>query len=112
MRVTVHYSEPYRTVGFQGRGRYGASQFTKRDYTANVAGKDFTNTSKAELQSAVRRYVRKLETEAGFLRVPVEFVFKPGPGVEPIPTGCTRTSSHGSHGRCPGVDFPQELVLR
>jgi hypothetical protein len=109
MKVTVTYGEPYRTEGFQGGGRYGLSQFTRRDYEANVAGKDFKNTSKAELQSAVRRYVRRLENEAGFVHVPVEFVFTPGPGVKPAAFACRIKSSHNGHGRCPGVDFPQEF---
>jgi hypothetical protein len=109
MKVTVTYSAPYRTVGFQGKGYYGPSPHTKRDYTANVAGRDFKSTSKAELQSVVRRYVRKLEDEARFVHVPVEFVFTPGPGVEPAPFACRVKTSHNGHGRCPGVDFPQEF---
>jgi hypothetical protein len=51
--VTITVSQPYHVVGFQG-GRYGASQFTKRDYTADVLGKRYQNTSKSEIQSVIR----------------------------------------------------------
>jgi hypothetical protein len=63
--VLVRVSEPYRTVGYQG-GRYGASQFTKRDYTAVVIFGEgtepvtFQDTSKAETQSKIRaRFMRE-----------------------------------------------------
>lgn len=111
MKVTVTYSAPFRTVGFQGSGRYGSSQFTKRTYKTNVGGKDFENTSKAELQSAVRRHVRRLEDEARFVHVPVEFEFVPEPGVAPVQNRCSNRKSHNGHGRCPGVDFPREFTM-
>jgi hypothetical protein len=31
-------------------------------------------------------------------------------GSRPAPV-CRRTGSHGSHGACPGIDFPQEFAL-
>lgn len=54
--VDVTVSAPYRVIGYQG-GRYGASQYAKRDYTATVMGRTFKNTSKADIQSRIRQYL-------------------------------------------------------
>ena len=51
--VIIRVSEPYHTVGYQG-GRYGRSQFAKRDYSADHLGRHFTNTSRVEIQRAIR----------------------------------------------------------
>ena len=112
MQVTVTRSAPYHVVGFQGNGRYGRSQFRKRDYETHVGGRTFRNTSKAELESAVRRHVRKLAAEAGFLTGQVQFTYIDEPGPAPAPRPCKRAGSHGSHDACPGVDFPRDFVPR
>lgn len=52
-QVTVTVSAPYRVVGYHG-SRYGASQFTRRDYSATAFGREVRNTSKAEIQRVIR----------------------------------------------------------
>jgi hypothetical protein len=76
IQITVTVSEPYRVVGYQG-GRYGASQFAKRDYKAEVLGQKFQNTSKAEIQSAIRFALHRNAFATGAKVGRVIFTFVP-----------------------------------
>ena len=73
MNVTITVSQPYTAIA---GGRSGMRPVgRKRDYTANVAGVDYRNTSKGEIQRVIRAAIYRAETEAGFLHVPVSFTF-------------------------------------
>lgn len=73
MNVTITVSQPYTAIA---GGRSGLRPVgRKRTYTANVAGVDYRNTSKAEIVRVIRAAIYRAETDAGFLHVPVSFTF-------------------------------------
>jgi predicted RNase H-like nuclease len=73
MNVTVTVSQPATKIagGWTGLRPVGRV----RTYRANVAGVDYTNTSKTEIQRVIRAAVYRAETAAGFLHTPVSFTF-------------------------------------
>lgn len=75
MQVTITVSEPYTAVAGGWTSQRPVGQ--RRDYRANVLGRDFHNTSKAEIQRVIRQAIYRAETSAGFLHAPVAFTFVP-----------------------------------
>lgn len=67
--VTVHVSKPYVKIagGWAGMRPVGL----RRDYRAEVFGHHLHNTSKAEIQRVIRKYVHRF---TGSPRVQIEFV--------------------------------------
>ncbi len=75
MNVTITVSEPYTLIAGGYTGMRPVSRL--RDYSANVLGTDFKHTSKSAITRAIRAFIYREESRAGFLHIPVRFTFTP-----------------------------------
>jgi hypothetical protein len=75
VEITYTASAPYRTLGFQGNGRYGVSAWQKRDYTATcpVCGTYFKQTVKDTARDVARGHAARVHDAKALVTFVVKY---------------------------------------